>query len=83
MIWAPIGMKDQIKDCDYYLPFFTDHRYIQATFSLDSTSVASGPGYWKFNTSLLQDQEYCDLVKSFWSFWKTQESEGDFKNSLD
>ena len=68
MIWAPIGLKDQIKDCNYYPSFFTDHRYIQVTFSLNTTSKARGPGYWKFNTSLLEDQEYCDLVKSFWSF---------------
>ena len=68
MIWAPIGMKDHIEDCDYYPSFFTDHRYIQVTFSLDSTSEVRGPGCWKFSTSLLQDQEYRDLVKSFWSF---------------
>ena len=38
MIRALIGLKDQIENCDYYPSFFSDHWYIQVTFSLNSTS---------------------------------------------
>ncbi|CAB4034137.1 Hypothetical predicted protein [Paramuricea clavata] len=37
--------------------------------------LSHGPGVWKFNTFLLDDADYCSLVRSFWTFWKTQEDQ--------
>ena len=83
MIFAPIGMKDQIEECEYQTSLFTtDHRYVYLKASLDSNECR-GPGYWKFNTSHLRDESYRDLVNSFWSFWKTQESADEYDSPLD
>ena len=29
-----------------------------------------GPGVWKLNTSILEDEEYIDLVSKFWGHWR-------------
>ena len=82
MIWAPISLTSYVTDSGYYPSFFTDHRYLQVSFTLP-TSRDRGPGYWKFNTSVLKDIEYCELVKSFWLFWKERESAEDFVSPLE
>ena len=82
MIWAPLSLKDHVKDSGYYPSFFTDHRYLQVSFTLPS-SMDRGPGYWKLNTSVLQDSEYCELVKCFWSYWQSQQDVEDFTTPLD
>ena len=82
MIWAPISLTSYVTDSGYYPSFFTDHRYLQVSFTLP-TSRDRGPGYWKFNTSVLKDIEYCELVKSFWLFWQERESAEDFVSPLE
>ena len=85
MVWAPISLTEHVKDSDYYPSFLTDQRYLQVTFSLPSV-VTRGPGYWKLNTlntSVLRDLEYCEFVKSFWSFWQAHESTIDFSSPLE
>ena len=73
MIWAPMCLDQCITDCQYHTSFFSDHRYMLLKFHLGD-AFARGPGVWKFNTSLLDDLEYCSLIRSFWAFWKTQET---------
>lgn len=36
-----------------------------------SIAVATrlGPGFWKLNTSILEDEEYIDLIGKFWGCW--------------
>jgi hypothetical protein len=41
------------------------------------------PGVWKFNTSLLEEPNYLSLVRSFWSFSKTQQTSLLFSSPLD
>ena len=77
MIWAPISLTSYVADSGYYPSFFTDHRYLQVSFTLLEA------GYWKFNTSVLKDIEYCELVKSFWLFWQERESAEDFLSPLE
>ena len=52
------------------------------TFSTSDIFYRS-PGVWKFNVSLLEDTDYLSLVRSFWSFWKTQEDYSLFSSPLD
>ena len=82
MVWAPTCLEQQIRVCEYYPSFFSDHQYLLVEFTLDEIFVR-GPGVWKFNTSLLDDEEYRTLVRSFWSFWKTQEGLDHFSTCLD
>ena len=32
--------------------------------------VPPGPGYWKLNTSILYDPEYCQPVREEWTAWR-------------
>ncbi len=73
MIWAPMCLDQYITDCQYHTLFFSDHCYMLLKFHLGD-AFARGPGVWKLNTSLLDDLEYCSLIRSFWAFWKTQET---------
>ena len=63
MVWAPTAMADSIEECEYHPSFLTDHQYLLVKFHL-LPKVDSGPGVWKFNTSLLKDPEYVSLVSS-------------------
>ena len=45
--------------------------------------IGNGPGVWKFNTSLLDDKNYCSLVTSFWSFWQAHYTPEAFPSILD
>ena len=82
MIWAPTLLAQSIGDCNYHPSFLSDHRYMLLTFST-SDIFYCGPGVWKFNVSLLEDTDYLSLVRSFWSFWKTQEDSSLFSSPLD
>ena len=41
----------------------SDHRGLKAVF--DTGSNTRGPGYWKFNTSLLENQNFIDEMKEY------------------
>ncbi len=73
MVWAPSCLEQSIRECEYHPSFFSDHQYLLVKFVLDDR-ISNGPGVWKFNTSLLDDDKYCSLVTSFWSFWQSHYS---------
>ena len=81
MVWAPTVFQDNIKECEYHPSFFSDHSYLLVKFELEQDF--RGPGVWKFNNSLLDDPEYCDLVASFWSFWQSREGSEEYSSLLD
>ena len=81
MVWAPTVFQDNIKECEYHPSFFSDHSYLLVKFELEQDF--RGPGVWKFNNSLLDDPEYCDLVTSFWSFWQSREGSEEYSSLLD
>ncbi len=82
MVWAPSCLEQSIRECNYHPSFFSDHQYLLVKFVLDD-HISNGPGVWKFNTSLLDDANYCSLVASFWSFWQSYYSAGTFSSILD
>ena len=56
-------------------PFsWSDHEAMVMKFSVPDQNQR-GPGYWKLNTSVLKEPEYLNLIKTFWTEWKTQKSE--------
>ena len=42
-----------------------DHKSVTAYFSFDSLDFPRGPGYWKFNESNLEDQDFVDSMAIF------------------
>ena len=33
-------------------------------------AVPPGPGLWKFNVSILEEDAYCQSIKKFWAGWR-------------
>ena len=54
---------DLVTQVDIKPGYKTDHSLI--TLSLNLVNFSRGPGVWKFNTSLLKDQEYIASVKQW------------------
>ena len=48
----------------------TDHAAIELVLK-DSYQSVKGPGYWKMNVSLLQDENYLNDLKNNFREWKT------------
>ena len=48
---------------------FSDHCAISMGFSIPETAPL-GQGVWKLNTSILDDDEYTELINSFWGRWR-------------
>ena len=54
------------------LPFFrSDHSYVFLRITLPNMPDR-GPGVWKFNTSLLDDDVFDARIRDFWHSWKDQ-----------
>ena len=52
------------------VPFsWSDHDAVVITFSLPEKTTR-GPGYWKLNTKLLQDENYVTQITEFWKEWQ-------------
>ena len=62
------------------LPFsWSDHDLVTSTFDLPQNSIR-GPGTWKLNTSVLQEQAYKELISKFLKTWRLEKER--FRNLL-
>ena len=55
-------MNSKLVSCDIKPGYRTDHSMVDLHF--DFNQIERGPGYWKFNNSLLKDATYVDQVKT-------------------
>ena len=58
-----------IKDCDIKPSFKSDHSLISITLE-NKTNEKRGPGFWKFNSLLLQDEDYIGYIKGIIEHYK-------------
>ena len=65
--WVPFITSSSILVCPY-----SDHD-ASALLFLAFPRVPRGPGYWKLNTSILDEHEYQTFIRSFWIDWKAQQ----------
>ena len=64
-------LQDEIQSVDIKPAYKTDHSAI--TIRITSLDYEHrGPGYWKLNTSLLLDEEYCQAIKQKLPLWKDE-----------
>ena len=52
----------------------SDHDAITVTLKIKKKPNQHGQGYWKLNTSILQQKSFQKLFKRFWSDWQTQKN---------
>ncbi len=58
----PLGLCGYVDKTDIKAGFCTDHSLITLCLSLQDNP--RGPGFWKFNCSLLHDTEYVNMIKN-------------------
>ena len=51
-----------------------DHRGVDINIILPEYN-RWGRSYWKLNNSVLQDDEYRDVIKNLWTRWKERKDE--------
>ena len=62
-VWVPRVSSVDILPCP-----FSDHCVLFFSWVLPN-SVPMGPGLWKLNLAVLEEDEYVSLITDFWSFW--------------
>ena len=69
LVGCPYSWVSSVSSCDI-VPFsFSDHCAVVFTFSLPDV-IPPGPGLWKLNTSILQNNDYVKLISDFWLNWR-------------
>ena len=64
------GLQDFIKSTNIIPAIKTDHAAIDFVLT-DIGKEAKGPGFWKFNCSLLNDDNYISELNSNFPKWRT------------
>ena len=65
-IWVALGCVGFVSACDILPCPFSDHCAVVLSVSVHSV-VPHGPGLWKLNVSVLEKEEYFQLIRDFWS----------------
>ena len=60
---------DQVKRIETQTSIALDHNAVFLSIEIDHVP-ARGPGNWKFNNTLLKDNEYINLIKSNYHSFK-------------
>ena len=80
LVGCPYPWVSAVASCDI-VPFsFSDHCAVLFSFSIPDV-IPPGPGLWKLNVSILQDEEYVKLITNFWLTW--QRSQNNFASLSD
>ena len=63
-VWVP-----SVSSCDIVPCPFSDHCAVLLSVTVPDV-VPPGPGLWKLNTSILEDDEYFALISQLWESWR-------------
>ena len=66
---VPYVWVSSVSTCDIVPSPFSDYCALSLSLSVPD-AVPPGPGLWKLNTSILSDEEYCDLITTAWRNWR-------------
>ena len=82
---VPRLLCNQVTRCDILPCVFSDHDFVILDYDIAGLPLR-GPGVWKFNNSLLDDESFCleisDLIEQFLAFRHCFASHRDFWESL-
>ena len=65
-VWVP-----SVSSCDILPCPYSDHCAVLLRVTVPDV-VPPGPGLWKLNISILEDEEYVRQVGEFWSNWRSR-----------
>ena len=66
---VPYVWVSSVSSCGVVPCPFSDHCALLLSLS-GPDAVPPGPGLWKLNTSILYEEEYCDLISAAWRNWR-------------
>ncbi len=69
------SLVENVKNVDIVPGIMSDHN--MATLGADINPAPRGRGYWKFNTSLLNDQRYKDKIRKVITYYKAENHIGE------
>ena len=59
-ILVPLATMQKVDSCEILAGIKSDHKFVEIV--LHFSNSIRGPGYWKFNNSLLLDKTYVDMI---------------------
>ena len=65
---VPYVWVSSVSSCGVVPCPFSDHCALLLSLSVPD-AFPPGPGLWKLNTSILYEEEYCDLISAAWRNW--------------
>ena len=68
-VGCPFVWVSAVLSCDIVPCPFSDHCAVVFDVSVPDV-VLPGPGLWKLNVSVLEEEEYVHLVNTFWAGWR-------------
>ena len=73
LIGCPFSWVPSVSSCDIIPCPFSDHCGVLFCISVPSV-IPPGPGLWKLNISILQDEEFVHLISDFWRSWRLKQN---------
>ena len=70
LIGVPYIWVSSVLSCDLVPCPFSDHCGVSLSVDVPDV-VPPGPGLWKLNTSILDDESYVKLISDAWSSWRS------------
>ena len=70
-IGCPYVWVSSVSSCDIVACLLSDHCAVSLFMSFPDV-VPPGPGLWKLNTSVLEEEGYVHLISKFWNGWRCQ-----------
>ena len=74
LIGCPYVLVPSVSSCDILPCPYSDHCAVLLRVTVPDV-VPPGPGLWKLNISILEDEEYIHQVGEFWSNWRGRKSQ--------
>lgn len=66
---VPYVWVSSVSSCEILPCPFSDHCSVLLSVSVPDV-VPPGPGLWKLNTSILEEEEYVKIISDFWLTWR-------------
>ena len=73
MFWLSSSFLESVAQVDIFPFFRSDHSYVYLKLAFPSLPDR-GPGVWKLNTSVLQDEALSADVREFWLSWQKEKA---------
>ena len=71
LVGCPYVWVSSVSLCDIVPCPFSDHCAVRLCVVVPDV-VPPGPGLWKLNTSILEEEAYVRVIEGFWSCWRDQ-----------